>query len=204
MSPLERRRGLPPDRRELLFCAARKEFAARGYEGASYNRIIKASTISKGAVYYHFADKSDLFAEVVRDVFRTIAERIGEQGEARSPAEFWSNIREMMRSFDAIAIQDTELGAIGRALYSGGDRSQAMISLRTDAENWVARQLRAGQILSAVRDDLPLFFLTRAVTSMVIGLDRWFLENWTSLDSEQLEQLSEAALNLLRDLAEPN
>ena len=65
--PLPRFEKLEPKRQDGILNAARKEFAAHGFDGASYNRIIELAGISKGAMYYYFADKDDLFRTVIDD-----------------------------------------------------------------------------------------------------------------------------------------
>ncbi len=59
--PRPRFNKLAPEKRERIMEAAAKEFAAYGYEGASLNRILEQAEVSKGAAYYYFDDKADLF-----------------------------------------------------------------------------------------------------------------------------------------------
>ncbi|HWF33278.1 MAG TPA: helix-turn-helix domain-containing protein [Solirubrobacteraceae bacterium] len=47
--------------RELLLTAARRVFMARGYHGATLERIADEAGFSKGVVYSQFRDKADLF-----------------------------------------------------------------------------------------------------------------------------------------------
>lgn len=47
--------------RDRLISAARKLFAARGYAEVSVDEVAAAAGVTKGAVYYQFADKTDLF-----------------------------------------------------------------------------------------------------------------------------------------------
>ncbi len=47
--------------RDRLISAARKLFAARGYADVSVDEVAAAAGVTKGAVYYQFADKTDLF-----------------------------------------------------------------------------------------------------------------------------------------------
>jgi AcrR family transcriptional regulator len=49
------------DNRSRLVQAARKLFAARGYADVSVDEIATAAGLTKGAVYYQFTDKTDLF-----------------------------------------------------------------------------------------------------------------------------------------------
>ena len=65
--PTKRFHNLDPDKRAAFLEAAAEEFATHGYTGASLNRIIERAGTSKGAMYYYFEDKADLYATVVRD-----------------------------------------------------------------------------------------------------------------------------------------
>jgi AcrR family transcriptional regulator len=51
--------------REKILSAATTLFSERGYEGATIRDIAKAAGMSTGAVFASFADKSDLFGEIV-------------------------------------------------------------------------------------------------------------------------------------------
>lgn len=46
----------------LLVAVARDHFAELGYADTSLASVVSAAGITKGAVYYHFANKQDLFA----------------------------------------------------------------------------------------------------------------------------------------------
>ena len=60
--PRKRFADLEQPRRNRILGAAAHEFAERGYEAASVNRIITEAGISKGSLYYYFDDKEDLVA----------------------------------------------------------------------------------------------------------------------------------------------
>src|SRR5439155_20331168 len=49
------------DARATLVAAAAKVFARRGYAGSSMDQIAKEAGFSKGALYWHFDSKEDLF-----------------------------------------------------------------------------------------------------------------------------------------------
>ena len=51
--------------RQSLLDAAKRLFMERGYEGATVREIAAAAGLSTGAVFASFADKSDLFNEVL-------------------------------------------------------------------------------------------------------------------------------------------
>lgn len=55
------------DAREELLSAAAEVFAARGFHDASIAEVAEVAGYSKGAVYWHFADKNDLFLALVEE-----------------------------------------------------------------------------------------------------------------------------------------
>jgi AcrR family transcriptional regulator len=59
-----------------LVDTARSVFAERGYGEASLNTIAEAAGVTKGAVYYYFADKQDLFRAVFRAEQRRLMQEV--------------------------------------------------------------------------------------------------------------------------------
>ena len=57
---------LDDERKKRLFESAAEEFADKGYDGASLNRILKQSGMGKSSLYYYFDDKADLFTTLIR------------------------------------------------------------------------------------------------------------------------------------------
>jgi len=51
--------------RQHLITTATEEFATRGYEATSIESVLKASGVSRGSLYHHFASKEALFAAVL-------------------------------------------------------------------------------------------------------------------------------------------
>jgi AcrR family transcriptional regulator len=62
--------------RARLFAAAATEFAARGFAGASVDRIADAAGVNKAMLYYHFDSKAGLYSEILRDMFGAVASRV--------------------------------------------------------------------------------------------------------------------------------
>jgi AcrR family transcriptional regulator len=55
--------------RQRLLNAALKQFARRGYAGASVQEIVTAARVTKPALYYHFGSKTGLFRALVDHAF---------------------------------------------------------------------------------------------------------------------------------------
>src|SRR5215471_5000579 len=63
--------------RARILAAAAAEFAARGYAGASIDRIARTARLNKAMIYYHFASKAALYREILTDMFGAVRARVG-------------------------------------------------------------------------------------------------------------------------------
>ena len=66
------------DTRGALISAARPLFASLGFAEASLETIVRDAGVTRGALYHHFADKTELFAAVFEQVEGEMAARMGE------------------------------------------------------------------------------------------------------------------------------
>jgi AcrR family transcriptional regulator len=56
--------GTGSDTKELILVEARKLFARKGFGGASMEALVKATGLSKGALYWHFPSKLAIYMDV--------------------------------------------------------------------------------------------------------------------------------------------
>jgi AcrR family transcriptional regulator len=84
-----------------LFAAAAREFADRGFAGASVDRIALAARLNKAMIYYHFGSKAGLYREILRDMFGAVGARI--RAVAVSDADPRDKIRHYVEAFAAEA-----------------------------------------------------------------------------------------------------
>ncbi|MBV9515626.1 MAG: TetR family transcriptional regulator [Mycobacteriaceae bacterium] len=64
--------------REALVAAARPLFAQHGFADVALETIVRAAGLTRGALYHHFSDKTELFAAVFEQVEAEVATRMGE------------------------------------------------------------------------------------------------------------------------------
>lgn len=193
MSPLPRFHRLDPDRRESLLEAAGDEFAARGYEAASLNRIIEVAGISKGALYYYFDDKADLFSTVLRHACRLVEGAAPLELAGLGRAGFWRGVTRQMLERAALARQRPWIAGIARVMHEPPSDEAVR---RVIAEEFAAFQrefrtiLDRGRALGLVREDLPDDLLFAMLSGTLTAADRWMVAHWDDLPYEELEEFS--------------
>ena len=62
--------------RSALIATARELFGTRGYAEVGTEEIVRATGVTRGALYHHFASKLELFRAVYEDVERQLVEQI--------------------------------------------------------------------------------------------------------------------------------
>jgi AcrR family transcriptional regulator len=74
--------------RAALVNAARTLFEARGFAGTGTPEIVAAANVTRGALYHHFVDKTELFHAVARQVAQEVADGIALRSRRhKKPAE---------------------------------------------------------------------------------------------------------------------
>jgi AcrR family transcriptional regulator len=85
---------------QVLIDAAMDLFASYGYRGTSLARIARAAGVTKGALYWHFADKEEFFIAVVTKVLGEWQPIFEKSAQTSTAAEFRT---EFGRVFDTLA-----------------------------------------------------------------------------------------------------
>jgi AcrR family transcriptional regulator len=74
-------------RRAQLIKAAGKVFARKGYTGATTEEIARNARLTKGALYFHFRNKEDVFFAVIKSISEKNTELILRNLEAETDPE---------------------------------------------------------------------------------------------------------------------
>ncbi|HEY9216821.1 MAG TPA: TetR/AcrR family transcriptional regulator [Phenylobacterium sp.] len=133
--------------RAKVLAAARKLFSEQGYEGATIRDIAAAAGMSTGAVFANFADKSDLFREIMVADLKTLVE------EMREAARRGRGVEDtLLRVFSS-----------GYAFYKGQlQLARAMFSV-----SWSPGEGKAVREFESVRDILDLL-----AEQLTLGVER--------------------------------
>ncbi|MBF6342521.1 TetR/AcrR family transcriptional regulator [Nocardia cyriacigeorgica] len=83
--------------KSAIIDAARKLFVERGYDETSVDDIARESNVSKGAVYHHFPDKQQIFADVYRDATAAVTTKVAAE-VAGTTADSWDRVEVAARA----------------------------------------------------------------------------------------------------------
>ena len=83
--------------RRALLDVARRLFAERGYAGTATEEVVRQAGVTRGALYYHFRDKRDLFRAVVEDVQQEVMGQV--QAAAATAPGPWEGLRAGLHAF---------------------------------------------------------------------------------------------------------
>lgn len=209
--PRPRFERLDPEVQARILDAAEAEFAAHGADKASFNRIIAAAGISKGAIYYYFDDKEDLFLTVVRRASLSLAGEVGGLADGEVPeGGFWVGVDELIRRMWTLSMEDPTRLALLQAAAKVGfthGRSSAMDALMADVMGWMDAILDVGEAAGEVRTDVPRALLVHLLFGVGEALDRWCLDEIMAvgdpLDPALMDRLIARYVDTMRRLVAP-
>ena len=104
--------------RTALLIAARELFATRGYADTSTEEIVQMAGVTRGALYYQFRDKEDLFRAVYHELERELQETLTAQAReiVGHGANAWAEIKDSSQAFlDACLDRDIQRIALVEA-----------------------------------------------------------------------------------------
>ncbi len=156
-----------PSTRGRILTAAERLFAEQGYRSVSMPQIAKASGITAGAIYKHFASKEDLFFEAVAQRAVQAVPIAAEDGSdavaalAAVVAGYTTHRLKLLRQL-AVEIHSASVhnAKVRRLLNRSLDRNIAQIG------DVIAAAQRSGRIDAAARPEL----LARALMVFIMGL----------------------------------
>jgi AcrR family transcriptional regulator len=199
--PRQRFLNLPIDARSRLLDLAMKEFAERGFDDASLNEILSRAGISKGAYYYYFDDKEDLFATAVEGALdRMLARMPLPPFDDLTREEFWPAVE---RSVGQWALMyDSSKDLLKATLYvtEARRRSPRFAAILAKAHVLWRTLIEGGQRLGCVRTDIPNDHLIRLVEANDLVLDTIFLQEHAKLSRAAFQKHIRLVLDTFKRL----
>jgi TetR/AcrR family transcriptional regulator len=193
--------------RERIFAAATAEFAARGFAGASVDRIATTAHLNKAMIYYHFRSKAGLYREILRDMFGAVGARVSAIAASDLPPG--DKVRQFVQAIALEAEARSHFPPIWfREVAEGGSHLDAatlgdMLGILKSVSSIVGEGVRAGRfnpinpllVHAAIVAPLLLFFATSGIRSRI---ERAGLRGAGQIDrDEMVAHIQRVALGLL-------
>ncbi len=188
------RRALAKQRtREKVLASARQLFTERGYEGATIRDIAKAAGMSTGAVFASFADKAELFDEILGNDYALLAEAMTDASEnAATTHKALTDLFAVAYRFhmDQLPLLQAGIATSWTRTEAGEKRNREALkpvmklvsdALRRGVERGELSQRADLRLIAGVIWDVYLANYRRAV------FDGWSADDLTSRLSDQLE-----------------
>ena len=204
--PRPRFERLSEKKRIRILNAAAQEFAAHGYETASLNRILETAAISKGAAYYYFDDKADLYDTTLDHCLQELAATLPQEVDHVGAERFWSHVAAFYRQQYA---SFSERPWILRMAKSGGrappeaPAEGAQAEPKVSVQGILVRIMARGQALGTVRQDLPEELLRSLAIAVDAAHDQWLYDRWADLSLSGIAAASEQVTDSLQRLLAP-
>jgi AcrR family transcriptional regulator len=92
--------------KEKILAAALDEFASKGFAGTRVDQIAQAAGVNKAMIYYHFANKEELFNELFQSEMELLKKELGQ----------------VMAQRDVHSVDDMTLAVRDLLEYAGGKK----------------------------------------------------------------------------------
>jgi AcrR family transcriptional regulator len=204
MAPLPRFHKLEDEKRETILEVAAQEFLERGFDAASFNRIIERAGVSKGAMYYYFKDKSDLYNTVLDRLMDRVSEYIGVSGFDHLTREnFWPEMFKIQEKKVEFALAHPwvlRLWGVGLRLMKS-DPSGALAGMYQRKMPLMLGWLERGRAVGAIRSDLDARTQLELVMAMGMVIGEHMLAG--ELDEAALRARSRVFLEMVQQALMP-
>lgn len=204
--PRPRFNRLSAEKRDRILRAAAQEFAIRGFEEASFSGILEKAGVSKGAGYYYFDDKADLFSAVVGYYGPYLSMVTDIQPDQLNAETFWPTVIDLYRDQYLRTHESPWMLGSVRVVSRLSEESRAHEQLATLFNAiwaWLQALVRRGQDLGVIRTDLPDDLLLAMIVGIDEAADEWMLQHLHEMERTQVLDMATRIANTLRGALAP-
>jgi len=190
------------DKRKSLMDSAIKEFAERGFEKASYNKIIERSGLSKGTVYYYFENKESLLKMVLNEIteqFMSISDGLN---LPETKEEFWKTDGEYHRRAMNFLLESPFSGLLYLLFSNDQTINSEMSDITEQMLRFRHRFIERGQSLGVVRSDMSVETISMIIQEIGKVLGASMIKNTCNCkDKSEIQNDIKKFVEIMRDLS---
>jgi len=178
---------LAEDARRRLLDIATRHFAERGLEQTSLNEILAEAGVSKGAYYYYFDDKDDLFATTLESATDALLARLPMPPFDRlTQNDFWPTVERFVGLWAASFDTSSDLFRVAVQMTEAQRRSPRFAPVLAKGQAIFRSIIAPGQRLGCIRKDLSVDILVRLLEANDTVLDGIFLSKHTRVTRQSV------------------
>lgn len=159
------------DTRRALITAARELFSGQGFAATGTEEIVARARVTRGALYHHFKDKTDLFRAVMEEIATEMAEHLIARELARAEQDgevgAWDQLCDGIHTFLDVCMENGDFQRVmlidGPAVF-GHEAWDSLVEQHgyNLLAEWLERSMAEGRI-----DRLPVPPLTRMLAGLI-------------------------------------
>lgn len=203
---------LASEKQDHILDVAEKAFIDKGFSGASQNEIMKELKLSKGAFYYYFDDKADLFSTCFTRIFVSFGPGFENlKIDYASDKSFWESLFDACHAMQKSAIEHPKWPAMMRLmniLSTDPKLAGEFEKLSHFWDAWAKEVLSRGQEKGYIRQDLDIGLVTELWLKTGRAYDTWIFSQYTTdnideLNEETVRAFAETFLDLSQRMFSP-
>jgi AcrR family transcriptional regulator len=159
-------RHLPPDKQERVLDAALAEFADRGYQAASLNRMVAQAGIAKGSLYQYFPNKEGIFSYIFQYALKLVRRTLTTVKEETLEENFFVRLEKSLLAGVAFSREHPRIFSLYLKIQFDKNvpfREEFLAAVRRHATEYFASLVRRawsrGELRPGVPRDAVLFLL---------------------------------------------
>ncbi len=166
--------------RKSIIDAAVNVIAQKGVANASLTDIAKEAGVTRGAIYWHFANKADLLSALWEQVLEFYAP-LTEASERLEEPDPLGKLEELYISFFAGMVDDPLQQQLFRILFDEGDRSKDTEAIRKRHQALRLERYQGIQLVlnnALRRGQIPQGFDVQMGTVTIFSMLHGLIANW--------------------------
>ncbi|MBA3015772.1 MAG: TetR/AcrR family transcriptional regulator [Proteobacteria bacterium] len=180
---------LPLEKRLRIETALVSEFAAKGYQNASLNTVVKALGIAKGSLYQYFSNKEAIFLHIFDHFVRAVKDMVQQPAESEpTDHDFWSVVRRTMLAGVAFVERYPDYYQLYLNVlfeYDIPNREELISQVRLFSLDFFGplalQGQREGTVTSGVPVSMVVFLIDAALDRFLQGYARSYLDGGLNL-----------------------
>ena len=199
---------LPKSKQQIIYKAALKEFAEKGYYQANVADISKRAEISAGALYTYFENKEVLYLSLADYVIEQMVEKLYEKYTAVNESYFeslekllYGTVAFAKKHKDILAVY-LELGCVYQNKFAKQLSDKVESSAKVFHVEMIEKAKKNGEINSSINSDIAAYIVDNNLTLLAYSVNsEYYNQRFNSYFATDKQEIGpEKKISLIMEL----